>query len=75
MYIKHSTAYQHPPVHQSIPESVVRIFDILRLVGMGHATGQWLQAHNQIYNRTAEKEKNQGAAMAPSPDFNPIEML
>lgn len=33
---------------------------------LGHAVGQWSQAHEQIYNRRSEKEKNQDAAIAQS---------
>jgi len=33
---------------------------------LGHATGQWSQAHQQIYNRMAEEEKNQDVALAQS---------
>lgn len=32
----------------------------------GHAAVQWSQAQKQIYNRTAEKENNQGVAMTKS---------
>ncbi len=42
---------------------------------LGHATGQWSQGHQQIYNRKAEK--NQGAATfqskcRPHPDWNAL---
>ena len=30
---------------------------------LGHTTGQWSQTQQQIYNRMAEKEKNQSVAM------------
>lgn len=33
---------------------------------MGHATTQSSQAHQQIYIRMVEKEKNQGVAMVQS---------
>lgn len=41
---------------------------------LGHATGQWSQANQQIYNRMVEQEKNQSAAMVqrnsrPQPDW------
>lgn len=42
---------------------------------MGHAAEQWSQAQKQIYNRIAEKRKNEGAAMAQSPEFSLIEVL
>ncbi len=40
----------------------------------GDATGQWSQAHQQIYSRTTEKEKNQGVTKPqsksrPHPDW------
>lgn len=31
---------------------------------LGHAAGQWSQAHQQVYYRMAEKQKNQRVAMA-----------
>lgn len=33
---------------------------------LGHATRQWTQAQQQIYKRMAEKEEDQGVALAHS---------
>lgn len=42
---------------------------------IGHSAEQWSQAQKQIYNRIAEKRKNEGAAMAQSPEFSLFEVL
>lgn len=41
----------------------------------GYKTGQWSQAQEQIYNRTAEREKNRSPATTRSPDLDLIKML
>lgn len=42
---------------------------------LGHATGQWPQAHHEIYNRMTEKQQNERVAMVQSPASSLIQML
>lgn len=39
------------------------LLDCKAWIKLGHATGQWSKTQQQIYNKMAEKEKDQGGAM------------